>query len=563
MNSSRYLLEFGNGWMAAINIRLGPCRASSRNLGMRRRGASSSKNIPTSAAIPTAAPPKLPEPTTAPSAVAIAPASPALSGPITLPGLVIAAIPEGLPAYRRETWNHRWIDADGDCQDTRAEVLIEESTVAVNFGIGGRCTVNGGQWLVPFTGTTVGFARLLDIVHMVPLVNAHRSGAWAWSSQNKGDYFNNLSFDGHLIAVALTVVRSRGASGPEDWQPPNMGYWCEYSVNWIQVKAAWNLNVTADEWSALEKMLGTCSADLAIEIGEPITVAKTPAGSALPTPTPSPAPTATPTQTPTPTPAPLPTPAQMTKQEVEALAALRVEGLVGANLPGIDLSGANLPAANFHRAYLAGADLTGANLVGAILQRADLSGADLSNADLRFAELNGANLSGADLTGANLSKATLSQADLSKADLSEAFPLTARLFNTNLTGTNLAKTDWNNAYCRNPATDQNFLCTLEELQAAGALAALTDPPHRFSGIALIDPDLAPDGPTVIATIGATEVASTKVTTGGSYKFRIHQPPGQSFAGKEITFKVGGFSALATATWEAGGENLLNLRTPGR
>jgi len=441
--------------------------------------------------------------------------------------------------------------------------LIEESTVAVNFGIGGRCTVNGGQWLVPFTGTTVGFARLLDIVHMVPLANAHRSGAWAWSSQNKGDYFNNLSFDGHLIAVALTVVRSRGASGPEDWQPPNMGYWCEYAVNWIQVKAAWNLTATADEWSALEKMLGTCSADLAIEIGEPITVAKTPAGSALPTPTPSPAPTATPTQTPTPTPAPLPTPAQMTKQEVEALAALRVEGLVGANLPGIDLSGANLPAANFHRAYLAGADLTGANLVGAILQRADLSGADLSNADLRFAELNGANLSGADLTGANLSKATLSQADLSKADLSEAFLLTARLFNTNLTGTNLAKTDWNNAYCRDPATDQNFLCTLEELQAAGALAALTDPPHRFSGTALIDPDLAPDGTTVIATIGATEVASTKVTTGGSYKFRIHQPPGQSFAGKEITFKVGGFSALATATWEAGGENLLNLRTPGR
>jgi len=162
-----------------------------------------------------------------------------------------------------------------------------------------------------------------------------------------------------------------------------------------------------------------------------------------------------------------------------------------------------------------------------------------------------------------ISPALICQADLSKADLSEAFLLTARLFNTNLTGTNLAKTDWNNAYCRDPATDQNFLCTLEELQAAGALAALTDPPHRFSGTALIDPDLAPDGTTVIATIGATEVASTKVTTGGSYKFRIHQPPGQSFAGKEITFKVGGFSALATATWEAGGENLLNLRTPGR
>ena len=253
----------------------------------------------------------------------------------------------------------------------------------------------------------------------------------------------------------------------------------------------------------------------------------------------------------------------MTKQEVEALAALRVEGLVGANLPGIDLSGANLPAANFYGAYLAGADLTGVNLVGANLQRADLSGSDLTNADLRFADLNGANLRGANLTGANLTKATLSQADLSKADLTEAYLLTARMFHTNLTGTNLARTDWNNAFCRDPAVNQNFLCTLEELKAAGALVALTDPPHGFSGTALINFDIAPFGTPVTATIGSTEVAATTVTTHGAYKFRIHQPPSQAYVGKEITFKVGGFAAAATSTWEAGKEDVLNLLTPGR
>ena len=186
--------------------------------------------------------------------------------------------------------------------------MIRESALAVSFGIDVQCTVDGGQWFAPFTGKTVSFSRLLDIDHTVPLANAHRSGAWAWSSQNKEDYFNDLSFDGHLIAVALTVSRSRGTSGPEDWQPPNMGSWCEYAVNWIQVKAAWNLTATADEWSALEKMLGTCSADLAIEIGEPVTVAETPAGSALPTPTPTQSPTLTPTPTPIPTPEPTPTP---------------------------------------------------------------------------------------------------------------------------------------------------------------------------------------------------------------------------------------------------------------
>ncbi|MCH8926640.1 MAG: pentapeptide repeat-containing protein, partial [Proteobacteria bacterium] len=229
-----------------------------------------------------------------------------------------------------------------------------------------------------------------------------------------------------------------------------------------------------------------------------------------------------------------------------------------AELREANLSGADLREANLFGAELFAADLSGADLTDIYLIDADLSGADLTNADLRFANLNGANLRGANLTGADLTKATLSQADLSKADLSEAFLLKARLFHTNLTGTNLAKTDWDNAFCRDPAVNQNFLCTLEELKAAGALVALTDPPHGFSGTALFNFDIAPFGTPVTATIGSTEVATATVTTDGAYKFRIHQPPGQSYVGKEITFKVGGFAAAATSTWEAGKEDFLNL-----
>ena len=248
---------------------------------------------------------------------------------------------------------------------------------------------------------------------------------------------------------------------------------------------------------------------------------------------------------------------------MEALAALRIDGLVGIDLDGIYLSAANLPGANFYGASLSGADLSGADLVGARLQRADLSGADLSNADLRFADFNGANLTGANLTGADLTKSTLSQADLSKANLSEAYLLTARMFHTKLAGTNLDKTDWNNAFCRDPAVDLDFWCTIDELKAAGALVAITDPPHGFSGTALINFDVAPTGTIVTATIGTIEVATTLVTKDGAYKFRIHQPPGQSYVAKEITFQVAGFAASATSTWKAGAEDVLNLFTPGR
>ena len=88
------------------------------------------------------------------------------------------------PPYSRGDWRH-WIDADDDCEDTRQEVLLSESTLGTEFKDSRKCEVATGSWTDPYTGEVFTNPRDLDIDHMVPLVNAHRSGGHAWDDQAK------------------------------------------------------------------------------------------------------------------------------------------------------------------------------------------------------------------------------------------------------------------------------------------------------------------------------------------------------------------------------------------
>ena len=179
--------------------------------------------------------------------------------------LTVAPIAAVIPDYDRSDWRH-WIDEDGDCQDTRQEVLITESLVAVTFEADRQCRVETGQWYGAFDGHDLENTSYVDIDHMVPLRNAHLSGAWAWSPEKKEQYANNLEDDDHLIAVASRANRSKGARGPEEWMPSNQGYWCQYATDWAEIKARWELTMTEPEaWSVVE-MLDTCEDPPQVEV---------------------------------------------------------------------------------------------------------------------------------------------------------------------------------------------------------------------------------------------------------------------------------------------------------
>ena len=183
--------------------------------------------------------------------------------------LRIAEVPPDLPSYDRDDWKH-WVDEDKDCQNTRHEVLIEESLVKVAFKTDRKRQLATGEWFDPYTWETVADATRLDIDHMVPLKNAHNSGAWTWDKSRKAAFANEMSYADHLVAVTASANRKKGAKGPEAWKPTNKGYWCDDAVDWVRIKNYWDLSATEAEWGALKEMLDTCDITPSIPAVSPI-----------------------------------------------------------------------------------------------------------------------------------------------------------------------------------------------------------------------------------------------------------------------------------------------------
>lgn len=157
--------------------------------------------------------------------------------------------------YDRDEWPH-WIDSDGDCQNTRQELLIATSKKPVKYRTSKKCTVAFGEWFDPYSGEIFHDSKSLDLDHIVPLKFAHGRGGDKWSRERKQAFANDVD---NLILVDASLNRQKGAKSPIEWMPPNHSYRCKYLSSFNAVMEKHGVFYLPSEKRIIEKMTQACN----------------------------------------------------------------------------------------------------------------------------------------------------------------------------------------------------------------------------------------------------------------------------------------------------------------
>ncbi|MFD3934019.1 HNH endonuclease family protein [Streptomyces sp. NPDC058611] len=154
--------------------------------------------------------------------------------------------------YSRDLFPH-WSTVSGSC-NTRETVLKRDG---VNVVQDSACAAVSGSWYSEYDGATWTAASDVDIDHMVPLAEAWRSGANAWTTSKRQQFANDLTRP-QLIAVTDNVNQAKGDLDPGKWLPSRTAYRCTYARMWVQVKQHYALSMDSGEKTALGNVLSGC-----------------------------------------------------------------------------------------------------------------------------------------------------------------------------------------------------------------------------------------------------------------------------------------------------------------
>ena len=159
-----------------------------------------------------------------------------------------SAFGQSSPVYDRDKFGG-WSDENGNCLNTRHELLKDLSTGPIQYSPNG-CRVIRGRWLDPYTKQIFTDSSDLDIDHLVPLHWAWQRGASRWPNTKRRAFGNDRR---NLFAVDDGTNRVKAAAGPLEWLPPNKDFRCQYVTRFRRIVLIYELSLSPHEHLAMTK----------------------------------------------------------------------------------------------------------------------------------------------------------------------------------------------------------------------------------------------------------------------------------------------------------------------
>ena len=218
---------------------------------------------PTTSSVQSGSPaPSPPDSTvTAPTGEVTAAAAPGAKTAAAALGLLPVKGRAPMTGYSRSQFGQAWADVDRNGCDTRNDILARDLQ-NVTFKPGTHnCVVLTGDYVEPYTGRHVFFARsqngppAVEIDHVVALGNAWQTGAQQMDPDTRLRYANDPLV---LLAVDGPANQQKGDGDAATWLPANKGFRCSYVARQIAIKAKYHLWVTSPEREAMVRVLSPC-----------------------------------------------------------------------------------------------------------------------------------------------------------------------------------------------------------------------------------------------------------------------------------------------------------------
>lgn len=160
---------------------------------------------------------------------------------------------EAPDAYKRSRFGSGWLDFDSDGQNSRAEALIIQSTIPVQFASPDEKRVVHGRWISPFTGNPLTDASKLDADHVVPLRFAWEYGAKGWPKNKRRQFANDQR---NIWMVEASLNRSKGARDITEWLPPRGR--CAYIARFVRISKIYSIELPEQKRMQYQSLVDVC-----------------------------------------------------------------------------------------------------------------------------------------------------------------------------------------------------------------------------------------------------------------------------------------------------------------